>query len=31
MMGFGMGGLWMLLVLVFTALAIMALVKYIAK
>ncbi len=31
MMGFGMGGLWMLLVIVFTVLAITALVKYIAK
>jgi len=31
MMGFGMGGLWMLLVVVFTVLAITALVKYIAK
>ena len=31
MMGFGMGGLWMLLVAVLTVLAILALVKYLAK
>lgn len=31
MMGFGFGGLWMLLVLVVTVLAILALVKYLAK
>ena len=31
MMGFGMGGLWMLLVFVLIVLAIMALAKYVAK
>ncbi len=31
MMGYGMGGIWMLLVLVVTVLAILALVKYLSK
>lgn len=31
MMGFGMGGLWMLLFVVLVVLGILALVKYIAK
>ncbi len=31
MMGFGMGGLWMLLVFVFIVLGIMALAKYVTK
>jgi len=31
MMGFGFGGLWMLLLVVVTVLAIFALVKYLAK
>tara|TARA_R110000868_G_scaffold340822_2_gene601614 strand:+ start:33549 stop:33656 length:108 start_codon:yes stop_codon:yes gene_type:complete len=31
MMGFGMGGVWMLLVLVFVVLGILAFVKYLSK
>lgn len=31
MMGFGMGGLWMLLLFVFMVFAIMALAKYVMK
>jgi Tfp pilus assembly protein PilE len=31
MMGFGMGGLWMLLVIVLAVLGVLALVKYLSK
>jgi hypothetical protein len=31
MMGYGMGGIWMLLVIVLVVLAILALIKYLSK
>ncbi len=31
MMGYGMGGIWMLLIIVLVALAIFALIKYLSK
>ncbi len=31
MMGFGMGGVWMLLAIIFVVLGILALVKYLSK